>query len=492
VSRRTTQILAGALAVAAVLLAVRGFVGTDASLDANAHGIINDDRPGINAHNSPSVAVDPARPEVMAVADRIDTPNISCSLALSENGGVNWRGVTIPLPTGSPNCFWPSVAYAPNGDLILLYSVLDGRYNQPVSVWLQRFTGPVPMGAPKQVAGANSFHARMAVDENRVVVTWVQAGPATAERPIGFAPEPNPLVIATSLDGGRNFTPAVAISEAGRRVVEPSIVLGPDGLVVVTALDLADDTLDYNAEHEGQGGPPADGFWRVLSWTSQDNGTSFTPVAMVAPEVVIPQRIYVDLGAPRPGLARDPNLGRLYATWESGVGRARDAFLATSDDDGRTWSFPRPVVARPGTQTLPTVAVAADGRVDVAFYDRSGDRTDVNTQVALASSWDGGASFTTSIISQRRFDSRIGFGSFQGIPVLGTHLAVVAEEDRSVVFWSDTRRGTIDDSIQDLAVALVDVGAAGRTRWLLVVLALVLAGGAIALALRRPPPARRR
>lgn len=493
---RPVRLAAGVLLVGFGLVALAvGWQGAGARVDATAHAFINDDRPGINGHNSPAALADPARPDVIAVADRIDSPNIGCSVSLSVNRGVTWDLVEPPLAPDAANCYWPDVAFAPDGDLLVLATAMGGRFTQPLGVWLHRRQGLQPDGPPVRVLGPHAFHAALGVDGDRVVVAYVQVKPEVAERPLGFPPAPNPLMVVTSADGGRTFGEPVAVGEADRLVTEPSVVTGPGGLVVVSALDLGEDLANYEGGHQGQAGPAPDGHWRVVTWTSRDGGASFGPTAVVTEDLVIPQRIYVDIGAPRPGLARDGRSGRLYATWESGRGARRDVFLASSGDDGATWSAPRAIVELPGTQTLPTVGVAPGGRVDVAFYDRSGDRTDQNTEVVVASSWDQGQSFSTGTVSVRRFDSRIGFGAFQGLPVLGTNLAVVSQPGRAAVFWSDTRRGTIDDGIQDLAVALVDIEESGRTRWPLVGLGLLLvAPGAWLLvhALRAPRPAVRR
>jgi hypothetical protein len=445
--------------------------------------IVNTDRPGINAHNSPAVAVNPSRPQMLAVADRIDTPRQSCSARRSSDGGATWAQ---PLALG--DCFWPDVAFDGAGNLLVLTTTLGGRFNQPVGVWLQRFDGAAPSGPPVQVAGSEAYHARLAVDGERVVVTWVQAGPAAALKPLGFPPPPNPVVLTGSNDGGRSFSAPVRVSEPTRPVVQPRVVLGPGGRVVVGALDLGADLFDYEGRHEGQGGPPDDGRWALVSWTSTDGGATFAPASTVAADLVIPQRIYSDL-APTPGLALDGPRDRLFATWDAGRGDGRDVFLARSDDGGATWSAPAAVAARPGAQFLPTVGVSADGRVDVLFYDRSRDRNDVVTEVALASSWDGGRSFTTGTVSDRSFDSRIGFGSAQGIPMLGSQLAVVSEPDRSLAFWSDTRNATVDDNAQDLAMADVAIRARQGRRWPMLALGGVLLLLGASLVLRPPPEA---
>ena len=477
--------LVGSTAVAlGVVIAVVGIRSRPAELRAGPTGFVNADYPGINAHNSPAVAVDPARPAVMAVADRIDTPNFSCSVARSTDAGASWRPLPLPLPGEGLNCYWPDVAFDDDHRLLVLYTpytATRARFNHPDGVWLQPFDGESASGSPVRVAGPGAHHARMAVDGHRVVVSWVQTGQATADIPVGFAPAPNPVMLARSDDGGRSFSPPVRVSEPERLVVQPSVLIGKDGQLVVGALDLGDDLLDYEARHESQGGPPADGRWRVVAWRSTDGGASFRAASVVS-ELVIPQRIIVDL-APTPGFAVDEMSGRIYATWDAGRGDERDVFLAWSDDGGGSWSAPKRIAPRPRAQFLPAVAVAPNGRVDVVFYDRSQDPADELAEVALASSWDGARSFWVATVSDRSFDSGIGFGSAQGIPVLSSQLALHADARGASAFWADTRRGTLDSNAQDLAFSIVELRRPPGRRWLLgAVGALLLMAGAVLLA----------
>jgi hypothetical protein len=94
----------------------------------------------------------------------------------------------------------------------------------------------------------------------------------------------------------------------------------------------------------------------------------------------------------------------------------------------------------------------------------------------MGSSFDEGRTFRTARISDAPFDTRIGFGSLQGIPVLGSRLALSSGTDRTLAFWADTSRGTIDDNVQDLAAVWVDVEGAGRRRPALTALGLLLLG----------------
>lgn len=472
------------LVVLGVVLLGFGLQARPPEVRATARGFFNFDRPGLNAHNSPSAASDPALPRTIAVVDRIDTPQFSCSVSLSRDQGQVWTPVDVPLPADAPNCWWPDVGFDADGKLLVLYTSTGGRNNLPVGVWLQRFDATEVDGPPVRVAGSEAFHAHMAVEGASVLVAYVQATPDTADKGLGFTPGPNPIMAARSADGGRTFAAPVAVSEPGRRVVAPNVVLGPDGEAVVAALDLGDDVADYEATHGGQGGDPDDHPWAIVAYRSDDGGSTFSEASAVATGLEAPQRLIVNL-APVPGLARDATTGRVYAAWDAGRGDRRDVFVASSADGGARWSDPVTVVRRDGTQTLPALGVAADGRVDVVFYDRSRDPLDAKTEVAVASSWDQGESFTTGTVTDRDFDSRLGYGSSQGIPVLSSQLAVVSVPGRAIAFWADTRRTNQDDNATELAEAVVRTRQSAGRRWAVAVAGLLVLGAGAGLALRR-------
>jgi hypothetical protein len=99
----------------------------------------------------------------------------------------------------------------------------------------------------------------------------------------------------------------------------------------------------------------------IIVSRSTDMGKSWTAsVAFTAPPGT-------SLGNIFPALAVDPANGNLYAVWSDGHGVA----LASSSDQGATWSAPMTVSSAPAnTAVLPWVA-AYNGTVDVVYYGTS-------------------------------------------------------------------------------------------------------------------------
>lgn len=466
-----------ALGVAAAGL---GLVRSPASLRSGPTQMVSQDpEQAINSNTSPVAVVSPVRPDTIVVAGRVDAPQLNCTISVSTTGGEAWRRLDLPLAADATNCFWPDVAFAGDGSLLVLYTPTGGQYDLPLALWLQRFTPDLtPDGPPIRVAGALAFQPRLAVDGLGVLAAWIVAAPARGDKALGFTAPPNPVVVARSEDGGRTFAAPVTVGDPNRMVVQPTLLVGADHEVVVGALDLGDDLATYESSDGGLPGPPPTGPWRVVAWTSNDGGATFGAAKSVADRVVPWQRVLVDLAA-APAFAVDPARRRVYAAWESGG----DVELSRSDDGGATWASPYRVGPARGTQFLPGIGVAPDGRVDVAFYDRSADKDDVLAHVVLASSTDGGRSFVTTTVSDQAFDTRV--GSFTGANVmLGSHLAVVAQPGRATVVWADTARGNRVNNIVDLTSATATVHPARGRRVPLLVLGGLLVAAGVALIAR--------
>src|SRR5262249_30306030 len=90
-------------------------------------------------------------------------------------------------------------------------------------------------------------------------------------------------------------------------------------------------------------------------------------------------------GALIPGIAVDPQSGKLYVVWQDSrfSAGARDGIaLSTSIDGGRTWTPPTMVNPVGNTPAFtPAIAVSNDGNVGVSYYDFRFDDTGNNSSL---------------------------------------------------------------------------------------------------------------
>jgi hypothetical protein len=421
----------------------------------------------IDANNSPTLAQNPRRPAELAVVNRVDTPRYGCALHVSRNHGAGWTAVAIPIPAGEERkCYAPDAAFGADGTLYVSYVTLQGTENRPHAIWLARSQdGGRTLSAPRRVSGPLGFQVRVATDPRRagrLYLTWLQP---EAVGLFLFAGTDNRIVAARSDDGGRSFGRPVRVSAPTReRVLAPSPAVGPDGGLYVLYLDVGDDRLDYAAGHHLSGGPPYGGTFALVLGRSTDGGATWQE--SVVDDRVVPTRRFIAFLPPTPSLAVDPRSGRVYVAFEDGRNRPADVHLWSLAPGAGTWKGPLRVNDTPrgdrSTQYLPKLAVARNGRLDVAYYDRRDDPADHRNAVAVQSSVDGGRSFTPHIdVSDRSFDARIGAGSERGLPDIGSRLGLVSEPSAVLAAWTDTRAGTVASNKQDIAVAQASVTRAG-------------------------------
>jgi len=463
-----------------------------------------DDPRDISAHNSPTVVANPADPANLAVVNRVDSPTFSCALHVSFDAGASWQQTPVPFPEGEElpeRCFAPDAVFTADGTLHVSFVTLAGRGNVPHAVWVASSPdGGAGLGQPVRAGGPQAFQVRLAADPtdaDRLYLSWVQAGEVG---PLGFPEAANPVQVSRSDDAGATWSAPVAVNDPARlRVLAPSTAVGDDGAVYVLYLDLRDDRLDYHGAHEGRGGPAYPGPWSLVLARSDDGGATWRET--VVDDALVPAERIVAFFPPSPSLAVHGE--RVYAAFHDARGGGADVWLWASADAGASFGPPRRVNDTPAHdatwQYLPAVAVAPGGRVDVAYYDRRADAGNVMNEVSLQSSRDAGRTFGPHLrLSDRAFDSRIGFGSERGLPDLGSRLGLVSTDRGSLAVWADTRAGTEASNKQVLAQAVAVHAAAPLPPGPLRVggLAAVIAGLAALLwwasgaaGSRRQPPA---
>ncbi|MDP1846431.1 MAG: sialidase family protein [Solirubrobacteraceae bacterium] len=455
-------------------------VGEDAAVNLSARVDEN-----IDAHNSPTLVRNPERPENLAVSSRIDTPFFSCGLHVSFDAGAHWSQTPIPAPKGEEaKCFDPDVAFGADGTLYYSYVTLKGDNNDPNVLWVVTSRdGGRTLSAPVRVSGPLAFQVRLAADParaGRVHLSWMQSSDVGT---LGFD-GPGRIMSARSDDGATTWSRPAPVSPPGRpRAVAPAPVVGRDGALYVLYVDLRGDRLDYEGVHRGRGGEPYAGRISLVLARSGDGGARWEE-SVVDDRLTPIERFLVFLADP-PSVAVDAD-GRVYAAMHDDRLGDPDVWLWTRAPGASRWEAPRRVNdTRRGDATaqyLPALAMAPDGRLDVLYYDRRADRRNVLNEVSLQSSFDHGRTFTPSLLlSGANFDARIGFGAKEGLPDLGSRLALISDDHAALGVWTDTRGGTPATQKQNLFQAIVTVtppdGLSDAMRWV-----LRLGGLAVALA----------
>ncbi len=148
-----------------------------------------------------------------------------------------------------------------------------------------------------------------------------------------------------------------------------------------------------------------------------------------------------------PAFACDPKTGQLYLSWADKATGDADILLATSKDEGQTWSRPIRVNDDPmrngANQFQPQLAVAPDGVVSVSFFDSRIDPTHRLLDVYLAQSTDHAASFRSNVrVTIASFDPAFDapIDSY-GNQFIGDYQGLAADDSFAHPFWNDTRTG---------------------------------------------------
>ena len=206
----------------------------------------------------------------------------------------------------------------------------------------------------------------------------------------------NPLsdiYVSVSTDGGNNFTNAFQINnplDSLGNLPIPEITSNGDVYVL---------WMDYNVTTGGNG--------VMLLDKSTDGGITWSPDITVDTILLPPLRLNggIDVQAKGAAILRsDPlNPNQLYIVYAAdpdtlGPDEA-DIFFIKSVDGGLTWSSPLCINddATITDQVLPWMEVRPNGVIDIVWYDRRNDPSDLLWDVYFATSTDGGNSFSMNV-----------------------------------------------------------------------------------------------
>ncbi len=463
-NRSKTRAVGGAMALALAFAACGGGSDGDSATSeikvAGRDVLVSQDRSPIVARNSPVLAVNPIQRTNMVVVDRVDRPDYTAGVHVTNNGGGNWQDIALKLPSGNKGkLFAPAATFDGKGMLYVSYVTLSGPGNSPDSMWMTRSgDGGLNFDEPTKVAGAHTFQTTLAADPKtgRLFAAWLQSRPEATMCILCFAETGLPIVVSKSDDGGRTWSPPAPVSDGGRmRIGAPSLAVDPDGNPSVLYLDYGTDRVDW----ENLPGT-YDGKFTLVLARSADQGVRWEPGRIVDADIVPPSRFLVYLPV-APAFAISSG-GDMVAAWADGRNGDSDILLRRSTDDGKTWGkfvrVNRGTVRDGVPQDMPAVAISPGGRIDVVYYDRTLDRRGATADVLMSSSTDSGKSFSKTFrLSTQSSNRKIGpDGSpFSMEADFGTHLAIASLPGGAIAAWTDTRNGTLDSGKQDIFSASV-------------------------------------
>lgn len=360
------------------------------------------------AQVEPSIAINPMNPMEIIAGTVLD------DFYYSSNQGDSWTATSLTSP------------YGVNGDPVMLIDNFGNYYyfhlsNPTGGMKLDRIVcqRTSHLNYPIETVGHTEVNGKMhdkhwaAIDHNTgtIHMAWTQFDEYKSQNPEDLSV----IVYAQSSDFGLTWSEPKRISSLAGNCMDDSgtiegvsICIGLDGTVYVAYC--LNEKIYLNASSD-----------KGKNWFSADLPVATQPGGW---KFDVPG-IYRMNGFPslQMDLSNSEYSGRLYLSWsDQRNGKDNtDVWLIFSDNQGKTWSELKKVNNDYGTrqQFMSTMRVdPKTGTIVSLFYDRR-DRQNWETDIFLAYSKDGGATFKNIKLNSRAFipDPKVFFGDYLAVDV---------------------------------------------------------------------------
>ena len=257
---------------------------------------------------------------------------------------------------------------------------------------------------------------------NNVYITWIK------DRGLNMPLPWSDIYFSFSNNSGSNFSIPVRVNELIHNMSNiPIPAVASDGTVYVV-------WLDYNVLTGGTG--------HIFLDKSTDGGVTWGSDKLVNDIDLPPLNVFTGAGlsdalakggTPMAVSPSNPNeLYIVYAADPDGILGSDDADIhfIKSTDGGSNWSTFLRVNddATTNDQILPWIDVKSDGTIDIVWYDRRNDPNDMQWDIYIARSVDGGNSFSTNAkVNSKTFStpSNSWMGEYLGLAVDSQYAYVV-------------------------------------------------------------------
>lgn len=370
---------------------------------------------GSSDPNEPSISIHPTKERWMAVGVNLNR------VYISKNGGKKWKKKVMQSDFG----VWgdPVMHIAESGRIYYFH-----LSNPQIGNWIDRIVCQYSddkgkTWTPGSFTGLNGEKAQdkhwVASRGDTLVLTWTQFDKYGSRE----SSDSSNIYFSRSIDGGNTWNDAIRINEVSGDCIDSSNTTegavpafgsggeiyvswaGPAGLRFDRSLDGGKTWLENDVLIDG----------KYTGWNYSIPGiyrTNGMPITLV-------------------DQSDGPNRGTIYVCWSDQRNGAEntDVFVSKSKDKGATWSEAIRVNndSTNSQQFLCWMCIHPEtGELYSVFYDRR-NYSDLQTDVYLAYSKDGGDSFSNIRISEKPFvpKQRVFFGDYTNIAVSGNSLRPV-------------------------------------------------------------------
>ena len=423
----------------------------------------------VNAEVEPYVAINPGNPNnLIAVYQEDRYPGDGANgvlAATSFDGGRSWQVPELRYQPQFSRCAVPDAArgadfemasdpwidFGPDGTAYFAAVAFNKSNPDTAELVSVSTTGGRTWDSPiavirENVADVSDERPAVTADPTRAhtaYLVWARHRSAPASTAAGAA------YFSRTTDGGKSWSAARAIYDTpiGLQTSANQIVVMPNGELVNVFNELGLDSGSHHPRHD-----------RIAVIRSTDGGSTWTKPMTLAHSSVAgvtdPQTgAVIRVGDSFTDIAVDPrpDTRTIYAAWgDSGFtpDGTQQVALASSTDGGRTWSAPIAVSTDRGAQAfVPTVAVNVRGDVAVTYYSFVASKHPsraLMTQYWITFSKDGGRTWTTAQpVSRHAFDLRT--APFNGGFFLGEYQGLAGTGNAFVVVAAFTNGRSLDN-----------------------------------------------